>query len=32
VTVVADAHPDHEEKMLEPALTGAVSVKEAPES
>jgi hypothetical protein len=28
--VVADAHPDHEEKELMPTVAGAVSVKEPP--
>jgi hypothetical protein len=32
VTVRAESHPDHEEKMLMLDRAGAVSVKEAPES
>jgi hypothetical protein len=30
VTVVADAHPDQEEKELMPTVAGAVSVNEEP--
>jgi hypothetical protein len=32
VTVLVEAHPDQEEKTLEPTMAGAVSVNEAPKS